>query len=77
MIEGVVGGAHQGAGFDVLEAYLLLADALVFGEFVRMDEANNGEVVARGLEILTQGKDVGALRGEILHGGKDFVLFLA
>jgi len=42
-----------------------------------MNVANDGEMFACGLEILSEGEDVRPLRGEILHGGEDFVLFFA
>ena len=53
LLERVVGGAHQRARFDVRETHLL-AKRLVLGEFVRMNEAHDGEVFARGLHVLSQ-----------------------
>src|SRR5229473_5413844 len=34
-------------------------------------------MIASGLQILSEREDVGTLRGEILHGGEDFVLFFS
>jgi len=42
-----------------------------------MDVTNDRQVIARGLEVLAEGEDVGALRGKILHGRKDFEFFFA
>ncbi len=39
LVEGVVRGTDQRAGFDVLEAHGF-AEHFVFGEFVRMNVAN-------------------------------------
>ncbi len=40
LVEGVVGGANQGAGFHVPETHLFTC-AFEFGELVRVDEADN------------------------------------
>lgn len=60
----------------MLESHLL-AQNFIFRKFIRMNIANDGQVFARGLKILAEGKDVRSLRGEILHGGKHFGFFFA
>src|ERR1700730_13689639 len=50
---------------------------LVFGKLVRMNVANDGQMIASRLEILAQREDVSTLRGEVLHGSEDFVLFFS
>lgn len=69
--EGVVGGANQRPGLDVFDAHGF-AEALEFGELVGMHVALNGQVLGRGLHVLTEGEDVRALRGDVLHGGENF-----
>ena len=56
---------------------MCFAQIFKFGKFIGMDIANDRKMFARGLEILAEREDVGALRGEILHGGKHFVFFFA
>ena len=68
LVEGVVGRADKRAGFDVLEAHSF-AKEFELGKFVGVDKTNDGEMLTGGLEILAQGEDVRALRGEIVHGG--------
>src|SRR5579862_4415764 len=60
------------AGFYVLEAHWL-ACALEFGEFVGVDEALDWQMLGRGLQILAEGEDVRALRGDFFHGGEYLV----
>ena len=69
-------GVPVRAGFDVLEAHCL-SQELVFGKLVRMDISNDGQVIARGLEVLPEGENVRTLRGKLLHGGANFVFFFA
>jgi hypothetical protein len=61
---------------DVLEPHRFAED-LVFGEFVGMDVPHDGEMIACRLEVLAEGKKVGALSREILQGGENFVFFFA
>ena len=42
-----------------------------------MDEANDGQVLFGGLQILPQGKNVGALRDKIAHRGENLLALLA
>jgi Periplasmic binding protein len=72
LIEGVVGRADQRAGLHVLEAHLF-AQPLELGELVRVNEPDDREMIARRLQVLAESKNVCALRGEIPHGGKNFV----
>jgi len=60
----------------VLEAHGL-AEHFVFGEFVRMHVADDGQMFASGLQVLSEREDVRILRGEILHGSEDFILFFS
>ena len=60
LVEGVVGRADQGSGFDVLEAHGFAED-LIFGKFVGVDVADDREMFSRGLQILAERKDVRAL----------------
>src|SRR6266567_5487223 len=76
LVERVIGGAHQRAGLNVLEAHVF-PEHFVFGEFIRMHVPNDRQMLASGLQILTQRKDVGALRGEVLHCSQDFVSFFS
>src|SRR5262245_8122292 len=76
LVEGVVRRADERAGFDVLETDLL-AENFEFGKLVGMDVANDWQMVTRRLEVLAQGKNVCALRGEFCHGGQHFVFFFA
>jgi hypothetical protein len=66
LIEGVVRGAHQRAGFYVFEAHRFAAH-FVLGKFIGMNVTNNREMFARGLQILAEREDVGALCGKVLH----------
>ena len=59
MRPGVVGAAHQGAGFDVAEAEgqgPLPERSEFLGRHVTLDR----ELVGGGLEVLTKGQDVAA-----------------
>src|SRR6266852_6251532 len=76
LVEGVVGRAHQRPGFNVFEAHRF-AQYFVFGEFAGMRVANDGQMFASRLQILPERKDIRALRHQILHSRKDFVLFFA
>ena len=76
LFEGVIRGANQRAGFHVLESHLF-AEALEFGEFIRMDVALDRQVFGRWLQILTQRQDVRPLRRDFFHGVQDFVARLA
>jgi hypothetical protein len=71
LFEGVVGGANQGAGFDVLEAHFF-AEVFEFGELVGMQEAVDGKMFRRRLQVLAESKDVSALRGDVLHRSQRF-----
>ena len=51
MLEGVIGRTHQRASFDVFEAHSFAED-FEFCKFVRMDIADDGQMFARGLQIL-------------------------
>lgn len=55
----------------------LFTEALVFGEFVGMGEAYDGQMFLRGLEVLSKGKNIDALLDDILHCAQDFVALLA
>ena len=59
----MIGGAHEGAAFDVLDAFSL-AYLFVPAEGVGMDEGFDGQVHLRGLEILADGHHVEAGLGE-------------
>ena len=72
LFEGVVGRANQRAGLDVFDAHGF-AEALEFGELVGMHVALDGQVLGRGLHVLAESEDVRALRGDVLHGGENFV----
>ena len=74
MVEGVVGRANERARFNMLETHLL-AQNFKFGKFIRVDVANYREMFARRLKVLAQGEDVGALSGQFLHRGENFVFF--
>ncbi len=76
LVKGMVGRADERARFDMLESHGF-AEMLVFGELVGMNKTNDGKMIASGLEILAERENVCTLRGEILHGGEDFVLFFA
>ena len=52
LVERMVRRANQRAGLDMLEAHPL-TEALAFGKFVGMHEANDGKMFARGLKILS------------------------
>src|SRR5580704_2464348 len=60
----VIAGAHQRSGLDVAEAE---AQRLLpqLAEFLRRVEPGYGQVVARGAEILTHGKNVNAAATEV------------
>jgi hypothetical protein len=51
LVEGVVGRAHERASLDVLEAHGF-SENFVLGEFIGVDVADDGQVLAGGLEIL-------------------------
>src|SRR5271170_7446430 len=68
LLEGVIGGAYEGAGFDMLDSQLL-TEALEFGELVGVNEARHRQMLARRLQVLPQCQDVRALRGNFSHGG--------
>ena len=68
LFEGVVGGTDKRASFDVLEAHGF-AEHFEFGEFVGMDVPRYGEMIACRLEVLAEGKKVGALSRKILQRG--------
>ncbi len=53
------------------------AENLVFGKLVGMNVANDGQMIASGLQILSERENVRTLRGKILHGSEDFVLFFS
>ena len=72
LFKGVVGRANQRPGLDVFDAHGF-AEALEFGELVGMNVALDGQVFGRGLHVLAESEDVRALRGDILHGGENFV----
>lgn len=76
LLEGVIGRADERAGFDVFEAHGFAAD-LEFGELAGMNVADDGQMIARGLEILAERQNVGSLRGEILQRGENFFFFFA
>ena len=76
LFEGVVGGANQGAGFDVLEAHFF-AEVFEFGELVGMQEAVDGKMFRRRLQVLAESKDVGLVRCDVAEGLLDLVRFLA
>lgn len=76
LFEGVIGRADERAGFDVLETHLF-AEALVLREFIRMNEAHDRQMLARGLEILAERENVDALASNFLHGTKNFVALFA
>jgi hypothetical protein len=76
LIEGVVGRADQRTGLYVLEAHLF-PQLLEFSELVGVNESDHRQMLARWLKVLAESKDVCALSGEILHGGKHLVLLLA
>lgn len=73
---GVVAGADQRTGFDVAEAH---AEGFGFeiGEFARGVEAGHGQMVARGAQILADGEDVAADRGEVVEDGEQLDGFFA
>ena len=66
LLEGVIGGAHQRPGLNVLETHRF-ALPLVSGEFVGMDKTDHRQMFAGGLQVLAEGKDVGALRDQVPH----------
>src|SRR3989338_7203565 len=70
---GVVGGADQRAGFDVLEAEgkAVAADSR---ELVRMIEAHDRQVPDGRLQVLADGDDVHVLRAQVAECGEDFVV---
>lgn len=61
LLESVVRGPHQRPRFDVLESHRFAAD-FEFRKFIGMHVTNDGQMRLRGLEILPQGENVGALR---------------
>src|SRR5258708_34748383 len=52
LLEGVVRRTHQRAGFHMLESYGFAAD-LELREFIGMDVAHDGQMIAGGPEILS------------------------
>src|SRR5467141_1977501 len=76
LVEGVVGRANEGAGFDVLEAHGFTKN-FVFGKFVGMSVSGDRQMLQRGLQILYKLQDVGALGGEVVERGEYFVFFFA
>ena len=60
----------------MLEAHLL-AQNLIFGKFVGVDVADDGEMFACGLEVLAERKDVGSLPGQFFHRGNHFASFFS
>lgn len=50
----MVGGADEGAGGDVAEAFGA-GSFLVFGEFIRVYVFDDGEVPGGGAEVLAEG----------------------
>ena len=76
MFERVIRRTHERPCFDVFETHGFAED-FEFGELVGVNVADDGEMVAGGLEVLAQREDVRALRGEILEGVENFLLFFA
>ena len=60
----------------MLEAHLL-AQNLIFGKFVGVDVADDGEMFACGLEVLAEREDVGSLPGQFFHRGNHFASFFS
>ena len=52
-------------------------EKLVFSKLVGMNVTHHGQVLAGGLEVLPERQDIGALPGELLHGGQHFVFLFA
>jgi len=74
---GVVAGADERAGLDDFPADVE-ADVAVPVELLGGDPAVDGEVVARGLEVLADGEDVGlGLVVDLFHEVDDLGVFLA
>ena len=69
VLVGMVGGAHEGAGGDVLEAELIRG-ALQRGELVGMPVADDGEVALGGAQVLPDGEHLHAMlaqNGKRIH----------
>ena len=76
MLFSVVGAAHHWAGLDNPESALQTFN-LEDVELLRFDPAIDGEVIARRLEILPDGEDVGlGALPDIVHELEHFVIAL-
>src|SRR6185437_863411 len=76
LLEGVIRRSNQWTRFDVFEPHLL-AKLLVFREFIRMNKTLDRQMFRGRLQILTEGKNVRALRGDLFHGGENFFATLS
>src|SRR4051812_20181474 len=67
VLVGVVAGAHEGPGGDVVEAKVV-GRPLERGELVGVPVAHDGQVALRGAQVLADGQDLHAVRAQLREG---------
>src|SRR3954452_21576588 len=76
VLVGVVAGAHERAGGDVVEAQVV-GRPLERGELVGVPVAHDGQVALGGAQVLADGEDLHAVRAQLREGVDHLVVRLA